>query len=69
MLKQKIEYFTAILLSLALLEFGFSAALSWHWSKFPWSPLGVEECGLEFLAMLVLPVIDCHGLGKAVRRQ
>ena len=52
MLKQKIGYITAILLSLALLELGFGDVLYWYGADFPWSPPGGDGCGLEFLAIL-----------------
>lgn len=54
MLKKKIEYLIAIVISLVVLEFGLFNALAWHWSGFEWSPLGYETCGLEFLAILLL---------------
>lgn len=54
MLKKKIEYLIAIVISLIVLEFGLFNALAWYWSGFEWSPLGYETCGLEFLAILLL---------------
>ena len=54
MLNGKAGYFAGIFLSLALLEFGFFEALYWYWSNSPWSPLGRDGCGMEYLVILFL---------------
>ena len=53
-MKKKWEYLIADLVSLGLFEFGLYVALAWYWSKFQWSPLGYETCGLEFLGVLLI---------------
>ena len=53
-MKKKWEYLIADLVSLGLLEYGLFVALAWNWSKFQWSPLGYETCGLEFLGVLLI---------------
>ena len=53
-MKKKWEYLIADLVSLGLLEYGLFVALAWYWSKFQWSPLGYETCGLEFLGVLLI---------------
>ena len=49
--ENQFEYGASIIISLAALEFGLFASLTWFWSGFPWSPFGYETCGLEILAM------------------
>ena len=53
-MKKKWEYLIADLVSLGLLEYGLFVALAWYWSKFQWSPLGYETCGMEFLGVLLI---------------
>ena len=53
-MKKKWGYLIADLVSLGLFEFGLYVALAWYWSKFQWSPLGYETCGLEFLGVLLI---------------
>ena len=53
-MKKKWEYLIADLISLGLLEYGLFVALAWYWSKFQWSPLGYETCGMEFLGVLLI---------------
>ena len=53
-MKKKWEYLIADLVSLGLFEFALYGALAWYWSKFQWSPLGYETCGMEFIAILLL---------------
>ena len=53
-MKKKWEYLIADLVSLGLLEYGLFVALTWYWSKFHWSPLGYESCGMEFLGVLLI---------------
>ena len=53
-MKKKWEYLIADLVSLGLLEYGLLVALAWYWSKFQWSPLGYETCGMEFLGVLLI---------------
>ena len=53
-MKKKWEYLIADLVSLVLLEYGLFVALAWYWSKFQWSPLGYETCGMEFLGVLLI---------------
>ncbi|MBR1965269.1 MAG: hypothetical protein IKA22_01540 [Lentisphaeria bacterium] len=53
-MKKKWEYLIADLVSLGLLEYGLFVALAWYWSKFQWSPLGYETCGMEFLGVLMI---------------
>ena len=53
-MKKKWEYLIADLVSLGLLEYGLFVALAWYWSKFQWSPLVYETCGMEFLGVLLI---------------
>ena len=66
MLKNKIEYLTAISVSLILLESGLYYALYWYWSGFRWSPFGCETCGMEFIAVLLL-TYPAFALGLLIR--
>jgi|GEM_PF-1323020 len=50
----KWEYLLTVLLSLALMEYGLLVAWGYYWSKFRWSPLGYETCGMEALGILLI---------------